>query len=332
LAAAGLADAVLKHERGTSGDEPFYTLMASHPGATHSFPYAFRIGVPWLVHVLPFSQTVAFQVQALALTAASGAALYALMRHFDVSARLAAPLAVGFVVSPTLLVALLRHGRSIDPASALVMTLGCLFIVRRQRLALAATLLIGVTVKETSLFLIPLAYAVWAERILDRRAMLDVVLAAIVPIAGYAVLRLAIPATGSSYTPDHAGSFLHVRLQILRQTFSGTDLRRMAYTYGPLWVLAPLALRRFSIARRGLVLVAICALAMTVSWDGQRVIFIAAPIFYLAAALVLKGRPRWALATVIALFAVDIGYAGYMQVHGVQHGLDNTAPSAIPVH
>lgn len=332
LAVAGLADALLPHERGISGDEPFYVRMATHPGAAHSFPYAYRIAVPWLVHVLPFSQVVSWQLQALVLTAASGAALYVLLRTFDASPRLAAGLAVGLAVSPTLLVALLRHGRSIDPATVFVMILGCLFIVRRQLLALALTILIGVAVKETSLFLIPFAYAVWAERPVDVKALRDVALVSVGPIAAYAALRIGVTAIGSQYTPGFTGSFLHVRLDVLRKAFSGVEIRRLAYTYGPLWIVAPLALWKFSFPRRGLVLVAICVLAMTVSYDAQRVIFIAAPVFYVSAALVIRYRRYAAVATVIALLAVDASYAVYMQVHGVDHGLDANPPSAIPIH
>jgi hypothetical protein len=331
LAVAGLADAVLPHEKGISGDEPFYVRMATHPGAAHSFPYAYRIAVPWLVHALPFSHVVSFQLLALVAIAASGAALYALMGEFDIPGQLAGALAVGLAVSPTLLVALLRHGRNIDPATILVMILGCLFIVRRQRLALALTLLIGVAVKETTLFLIPFAYAVWAERLVDLDALRDLALVSAAPIAGYIALRVSIPAIGSQYVPGYAGSFLHIRLEILHKAFSGIELRRLAYTYGPLWVVAPLALRNFSFARRGLVLVAVCVMAMTVSYDAQRVIFLAAPIFYVAAAFVLKHRRRAALATVIALLAVDVGYAVYMQVRGVRHGLDTNPAGAIPI-
>jgi hypothetical protein len=306
--------------------------MATHPGATHSFPYADRIAVPWLVHALPFSQVISFQLLALLGIAASGAAMFVLMRDFDIPAQLAGALAVGFAVSPTLLVALLRHGRNIDPATSLVMILGCLFIVRRQRLALALTMLIGVAVKETTLFLIPFAYAVWAERLVDREALRDATLVAVAPIAGYIALRLGIPAAGTTYTPDYTGSFVHVRFEIFRHAVSGVELRRAAYTYGPLWLVAPLALRRHQFARRALVLVAVCVIAMTVSWDAQRVIFLAAPVFYVAAALAVKHRRRLALATVIALFAVNAAYAGYMQVHGTVHGLDATPSSAIPVH
>jgi hypothetical protein len=69
---------------------------------------------------------------------------------------------------------------------------------------------------------------------------------------------------------------------------------------------------------------------MTVSFDSQRIIFLAAPVFYVAGALAVQHRRRLALATVIALLAVDLGYAAYMQVDGVQHGLDNSGASPIP--
>jgi hypothetical protein len=331
LAVAGLADAVLRHERGITGDEPFYVRMATHPTGPHSFPYADRIAVPWLVHVLPFSQVVSFQLLALLAIAASGGALYALMRDFQVSARLAGALAVGFAVSPNLLVVLLRHGRSIDPATTLVMVLGCLFIVRRQKLALALTILVGVAVKETSLFLIPFAYAVWAQRPIDRAALRDVALVAAAPIAGYILLRVAVSAVGGQYTPGYGGPFLKARIDVFRQVLTIGQLKRVAYAFGPLWLLAPFALRSLPFARRGLVLVALCVIAMTVSFDAGRIIFLAAPVFYVAAASVVEHRHRLALLAVLALFALDLGYAGYMQYHGVRYGLDTTPPSPIPV-
>jgi hypothetical protein len=331
LAVAGIADAVLRHERGITGDEPFYVRMATHPTGPHSFPYADRIAVPWLVHVLPFSQVVSFQLLALLAIGASGGALYALMRDFQVSARLAGALAVGFAVSPNLLVVLLRHGRSIDPATTLVMVLGCLFIVRRQKLALALAILVGVAVKETSLFLIPFAYAVWAQRPIDRAALRDVALVAAAPIAGYILLRVAVSAVGGQYTPGYGGPFLKARIDVFRQVLTIGQLKRVAYAFGPLWLLAPFALRSLPFARRGLVLVALCVIAMTVSFDAGRIIFLAAPVFYVAAASVVDHRRRLALIAVVALFALDIGYAGYMQYHGVQHGLDTTPPSPIPV-
>jgi hypothetical protein len=184
------------------------------------------------------------------------------------------------------------------------------------------TLLIGVAVKETSFFLVPLAYAVWADRPLDARALRDVALVAVVPVAAYAGLRSSVTVVGGAYARGYTGSFLHVRLEVFRQSFSGVELRRLAYTYGPLWLVAPFALRDLSFARRGLVLVGLCVASLAVSYDSARIMFLAAPVFYVAAGWVLRPRPRLATLTVIALLAVDIGYGIYLQAYGVTHGLD----------
>jgi hypothetical protein len=331
-----VADALLHHESGQSGDEPFYSRMAAHPGGPHNFPYAYRVAVPWLVHVLPFSQPASFTALAWLAAAAAGAAMYALLREFGIFARLAVGLTLGFVLSPTLLVVLARNGRSIDPASILVMTLGCLFIVRRRKAALAATILVGVGVRESSMFLIPLAYAVWAERLVDRDALRDVAQVACLPIAAYVALRLSIDAVGRQYIPGYTGSFLTARIDVVKQALSSgslpLELRRLAYTYGPLWLLAPLALRSLSFARRGLVLVAPCAISLTYALDWGRVIFLAAPVFYVAAAYVAGGRRRLAIATVVALLAVDLGYGIYLQSYGVSHGLDSSVSRRVPVY
>jgi hypothetical protein len=326
-----IVDAVLKHEAGLSGDEPFYVRMATHPGGPHTFPYAYRVAVPWLVHALPFSQGTSFRVQAWLAMAASGAALYALLRHFLIDVRLAVALVIGFVLSPTLLIVLMRNGRSIDPASTLAMTLGCLFIVRRQKLGLAATVLVGAAVKETTLFLIPFAYAMWAERPLDRDPLRDVASVSVLPIVAYVALRTSVSAVGSQYTPGIAGSFLKTRFDVLKQAVSGTELRRLAYTYGPLWLVAPFALRDLRFARRGLALVALCLAAMTVSFDASRIIFLAAPVFYVASASVLRQGRRLAVAVIVALFLVDVGYAVYMETYGLKHGVENSV-SHVPVY
>jgi len=336
LALVALADAVLRHESGLSGDEPFYERMAAHPGGAHNFPYAYRVAVPWLVHVLPFSHVVSFTLLAWLAIAATGGALYALMREFEIAPDVAAALTAGFALSPPLLVVLVRHGRSIDPASILVMVLGCLFVVRRQRAYLGVTILVGVAVRESSLFLIPFAYAVWAQRPLDRSALRDVALVSVLPVAAYVALRTSIPVAGRQYIPGYSGPFLKARVDILRQGLSGstlpTELRRLAYTYGPLWLAAPFALRTLSFARRGLVLVLLCVASMTFAFDWGRIIFLAAPVFYVAGAWALRRRRGLALAAVIALFALDIGYGVYLQAYGVQHGIDTSVGRGIPVY
>ncbi|MHB8659694.1 MAG: hypothetical protein ACYC91_17450 [Solirubrobacteraceae bacterium] len=331
-----LADAMLRHESGLSGDEPFYDRMAAHPSGPHNFPYAYRIVVPWMVHALPFSHDVSFTLIAVLAIAASAAALFELLGEFSIADRLATALAIGFALSPTLLVTLVRHGRSVDPASILVMTLGCLFIVRRQLVALAATILAGVAVREASIFLIPLAYAVWAETPIDRRALRDTIAVAALPVAAYLWLRTSIDAIGRQYFQAYTGSLLGERIDFLRtQASSGAlpvELRRLAYTYGPVWLAAPPALRSLRFARRGLVLVLLCLVSMTFATDWGRIIFLSAPVLFAAAAYVVAPRRRLTVALVASLFALDLGYGIYMQLYGVRHGLDTSIGHRIPIY
>jgi hypothetical protein len=322
LVATLLANAVLKHESGIRGDDPYYERMATHPGGPHTFPYAYRIAVPWVVHVLPFSHTTSFTLLACLSLAVTGGVLFTLLGIFDVRPRLSVALVVGLVLSPAALVVILRHGRNVDPESLLVLTLGTLFIVRRQKLALGITMLIGATVRESSLFLIPFAYAVWAERLFDRQALKDTAMVSALPAILYLFMRTSIDARGKEWP----GTLLSARWNVIKEALRGggwhVEARRMAYVFGPIWVVAPFALLTLRFARRSLVLVALCVVSMTFALDWGRVIFLAAPVIYIAAGHVIKDRRRLAIATVTLLLAMDLGYAIYMQAYGVKHGLD----------
>jgi hypothetical protein len=334
----GVADLLLRHESGITGDERYYERMASHPGGPHNFPYAYRVGVPWLVHISPFSHIASFTALALLAIAGAGGAMYALLREFEAESRVAAALGLGFTLAPPLLVTLLRHGRSVDPAVVLVLTLGTLLIVRRRRVGLVALLLAGTTIHESCLFLIPFAYAVWAQRPIDREALRDVAFVAALPVIVYVVLRTSIDAVGRQYIPGYSGSFVTARWHIIKTGLSGVDLgpqlRRLASAYGVLWLVAPAALTRPGFARRGLVLVALCVASMTFAYGWGRIIFFAAPVFYVASVRVIAHRRRLTALVLAGVFALDLGYAIYMQAYGVRHGIDVTTSSTrgVPVY
>ena len=122
------------------------------------------------------------------------------------------------------------------------------------------------------------------------------------------------------------GTLISARWHVVKEALGGggwrVEARRMAYVFGPIWVVAPFALLTLRFARRSLVLVALCVVSMTFALDWGRVIFLAAPVFYIAAGHVIKDRRRLAIATVTLLLAMDLGYAIYMQAYGVKHGLD----------
>jgi hypothetical protein len=332
LAVAVAVNALLVHEIGRSGDEPYYARIAAHPSGPHNFPYAFRIGVPYLVHVLPFPRSFSWALIALLAAGIAAGALFALLRDFGVGPRLSTALAVGFVISPPLLVTFLRNGISVDPASVMVITLGTLFILRRHLVALGLTLLIGTTIHEPCLFLIPFAYAVWAERLIDPRALRDLALVAVLPALLYVYLRATIIAVGEGDQPGYYGPFLTERIDVVKLALGNggwlRELRRLVLDYGPLWIAAAVALPRLRFAQRGLVLLALCIGSMTFALDWGRAAFFAAPVVYVAAGWVLRDRRRLAVAAVACLLLVDGGYALYMQVHGVRYGLDAAGPPA----
>lgn len=311
------------------GDDLIYERMAQHPLATHTFPFAYRVGLPWLVHVLPFSHTTSFLL--LAWLAAGGAAAFAfaLMRRLDMPVAVAAPLAFALAVSPPLLIVALRDGRNPDAVTMLFMMAATLLVVQRRPRALALTLLVGVLFREAVLFVIPMAYAVWAVRWWDRDALVRVLAVGAPAVAAYLTLHLAIPTVGRSSVPGYGGLLVGERGHVIALGLDSlaTELRRMFSVFGPLWLLAPLALRGSRFARRGLALVACSLVSMTFALDWGRMIFLSAPVFYPAGAFTLRARPRWRTPTWIAFAVLILGYALYMDHSGVRHGIiDNPLP------
>jgi hypothetical protein len=317
-----LLDAYVRDSPEPRNDELIYELMAREPFDPHTFPFAHRVAVPTLVHVLPFSHDFSFSLLAWLSTAAIAALAYVLMRRFEIRRPLAAALAICLALSPTLFVASLREGRNVDPESVLVMFAGALAIVDRRPVVFGAVVLVGCFVREAALFLIPFAYAIWAERWWDPRAALRTLAAAAPAAVAYTALRLSVPAVHSDKVLGYGESLLGGRREVLEKAAEqpGVIVRRLGLAFGPLWLAAPFALRDLPYARRGLVLVATCCLGMLFALDWGRIVFLAAPVIVVAAAWVLNSRPRLALAAVIAFVAMDVGYAIYMQELG---GIDN---------
>jgi hypothetical protein len=323
LAAASLRESIPR------GDDLIYERMAQHPFGVHTFPFAFRVGLPWLVHVLPMSHTTSFEL--LAWLAAGGAAAFAfvLMRRLDTPASLAAPLAIALALSPPMLVVALREGRNTDAITTMLMMAATLFVVERRTRALMVTLALGVLCREAELFVIPLAYAVWAERLWDMNAARRALLAGAPAILIFIALHLAIPSVGRVDVPGYGGSLIGQRVTVLRSGLDSvlTEARRMFSVFGPLWLAAPIALSGSRFARRGLVLVACSLASMTFALDWGRMIFLSAPVFYPAGAHTLTKHPRWRTPALLAFAALIVGYAIYMDRSGVRHGIiENPAP------
>jgi hypothetical protein len=319
-----IADALVKDATSPKGDDLIYELMAQEPFETHSFPFAYRFLVPTLVHVLPFSNELSFSLVAWLSTAACGTVAFVLMRRFGIRPWLAAALALCLVMCPQLFVVSLRQGRNVDPETMLVMLAGGLAIADRRPLALGLIIAVGATIRESALFLIPFAYAYWATSPVDTTALKRVAAAGVPGLAIYAAIR-----TGISTTPNRYGTVK----DILDEVFASphVELRRIFIAFGPLWFAAPFALRDLRYARAGLALLACCVVSFLFVRDWGRVVLLAAPAVYVAAAHVLNDRRRLAIAAVVAFAALNVGYAVYMQVHGVESNIINGPVPNYPV-
>jgi hypothetical protein len=310
-------DALVRDAPAPQGDDLIYERMAQDPLAPHTFPFAYRIAIPYLVHVLPAGHDLSFSVLAWLCSGAAGAFLYLAMERLGVARRLSVVLALLFVLSPTLLVESLRQGRNPDAFTALVMCAGLWCVVARARAALLVTVLVGALNRESALFLLPFAYAVWTDRLWNPRLLRDVVLLGLPAIGAMVALRLAIPTAGNGY-----GS-VDDRWALLRQGLDGWDVnaRRIGSVAGPMWVMAALALRESEFARRSLVLVALCVASFPFAGDWSRVLFVAAPVVFAAGAIALQPRRRWWVPVVLLLVLMDVGYAVYMDRIGVRTGI-----------
>ena len=328
-----ILDALVRDEPTPRGDDLIYERMAQDPFATHTFPFAYRVLVPTIVHVLPFGHTFSFSLLAWLATGIAAGFLYVLVQRVGAPPGLALGLALCLALSPPLLIVSLRQGRNVDAATVAVMIAAVLFMIDERPRALAVTLAIGALTRESAMFLIPLAYAIWAERLIDVDALRRVAIVSAPAIAIYLALRLGIPTVGREQVAGYGGSLLGGRFDVLHDGLNQipTELRRMFTVYGPLWFIAPFALRNMRLAQRGLVLVALCLVSMTFALDWGRIILLAAPIFYAAGAFVLRDKRGLSIATLVAFAVLIVGYAGYMQHSGVRTGIIETGPPPYPV-
>lgn len=327
-----LMDAYVRDSPFPKNDELIYERMAQAPFEPHTFPFAHRVLVPTLVHLLPFDHTFSFSALAWLATVACGSAVYVLLLRFGVNKPLAAALGICLALSPTLLVASIREGRNVDPQSVLVMLVGAIAIVDRRPVAFGAVVFVGAFVREAALFLVPFAYAVWAQRLWDPAVLRRVAAASGPAILTYAALRLTVPSLHREKVLGYdsaIGGRLDVLKAALDQPF--TVARRVFLAYGPLWGVVPFALRDLSFARRGLVLVAVCVAAMTFALDWGRIILLAAPVFFVAAGWVLRDRPRLAALVVAAFLGMNAIYVVYMEdFGGAQEGIIDAGPTRYP--
>jgi hypothetical protein len=160
----------------------------------HIAPYCWRLLVPALAKLQPWSHQAGFATVTFASLAATGPAVYWLVRGVDASR--------GVAITIAMLYYSLGWGPRFvasdfwvpDAAAMLLVVLSAGAVIRKQWLLAAVVMAVGVLAKESVLFVAPLAYTWHARTLIDWPALSRAALIAAPAVLVLAVVRVAIPA------------------------------------------------------------------------------------------------------------------------------------------
>jgi hypothetical protein len=163
----------------------------------HLAPFCWRVGVPLLVKVLPFSTRMGFLTIALVSLWATGILLYFSARRFGFSPRLSATgtllfYSLGWAAKFNLIHFWLSDAATLAMVGALI-----LLVQQRRMVLVVLVLALGVLVKESLIFAAPLLYTLRARRLWDAPLLAQSILCTLPAVALLVLLRMIIPAGNS---------------------------------------------------------------------------------------------------------------------------------------
>jgi hypothetical protein len=183
---------VIRADRAPGLDAHIYVAMAEAPSVFTMPPYGYRLGVPWLAHVLPLSlETNFFLLTCLGLLVALVLG-YVLFRELGYSHGLAL-LGLSFVAAAPEVSVYLKNHFLVDPL-ALALIVAVLVAIEKRVSAgpTALLLLIASLFKETAFFAVPVLYLRLAgTRLVDRQAVWWTILISAPAVIAAFTLRFA---------------------------------------------------------------------------------------------------------------------------------------------
>jgi hypothetical protein len=172
----------------------YIAMAAGNPFDFHIAPYCWRIGKPLLAKLLPFGLQNSFLVISFASVWLAGLLSWLLAREARFSRALS--------LTGVLFFFALQWGPKFflfefwlpDATIFVLLLLAVLTLLRGNVAAFIVVTMLGVTVKESMLFVLPLAYTFRATQLIDLPAARRAALLGLPAIAMLVALRLAIPA------------------------------------------------------------------------------------------------------------------------------------------
>jgi hypothetical protein len=193
-------------------DHKKYLYMAEHGvGSLQIAPFGWRVGVPLLASLFPFSIEISFALLSLSCIWLTGIAIYYLVKRISDSRiqgfiGLILFYSIGWVVKFTIYDFWLP-----DAFLFLLLVVGLDLALRGRTIALGVLLLFGATVKESILILVPLYYTLGAKRAIDVRLLARTALVAAPAVGMTMLLRFSIEAQNdvASYVATLPANFLN---------------------------------------------------------------------------------------------------------------------------
>lgn len=172
----------------------YIAMAAGNPFDFHIAPFCWRIGKPLLAKLLPFGLQNSFLVISFVSVWLAGVFSWLLARAFGFSRALA--------LTGLLFFFALQWGPKFflfefwlpDSTICMLVILAVLLLRRGQLAAFVVVTTLGVTVKESMLFVLPLAYTFTATRWIDWPAARRSALIGLPAVLTFVAIRLAIPA------------------------------------------------------------------------------------------------------------------------------------------
>ncbi len=176
------------------GDHLHYIAMAEEPDGLYQAPFCFRVLTPTLARLMPFGLADSFYFLAVIFLVGTGVLVYYIVFETVRENWLAMTgVALFYSLSAGAKFCLYDFWLT-EPALFFFSGLSLYLLLRKHDIWFSITLAVAVLAKESALFLLPLAYSIRAEGLLDKKAAAHALVVAVLPVAVYFGVRTAVPA------------------------------------------------------------------------------------------------------------------------------------------
>jgi hypothetical protein len=268
--------------RAHGGDYPYYVQMAETPLTTAvPSPWRYRVLNPWLASIVArtgISIDVAFLLLTVAFAFASSMAMRSFLRRLSLSPFAADAGAILFALSIGGYVPLRRYYGYTDALMNYLILVVLIAALIGRPLITAALLVFGSFAKESLLLLLP--FVILRERALAR-PWHQIAIMAIAPMAAFAFLRWIVGSNGDASVALSWDAQVAYWETAMVHGVVRWILWSIAYSMGPIWLVAVLAARRhwrFLAAGLWLLIPLIAPIIRTT--DTERALLLAFPVIF----------------------------------------------------